>query len=51
MGPNLRGLPGVEELAKLAVWDKAVICFVSQAGTVCGQLVVLGIGKTSYVEL
>ena len=35
----------MEELAKLTVWDKAVICLVSQAGTVRRQLVVLGIGK------
>ena len=34
MGKHLRGLPGVEELTKLAVWDKAVVCFVRQAGAV-----------------
>ena len=41
------GLPGVKELAKLTVWDKTVVCFVRQAGTVGWQLVVLGIGKTN----
>ena len=40
-------LPGVKEFAKLTVWDKAVVCFVRQAGTVGCQLVVLGIGKTN----
>ena len=33
--------PGVKELAELTVWDEAVVGFVSQAGTVGGQLVVL----------